>query len=151
MGWEGLEGSEEKLTVYWGPQTLHRWDHSGTIPAGGMEACSGNLEPLISDRGLGGQEGSQAGWVSGDPAPALARRPPAVGGDGNRPGGAVRLPRFPPAPGVAASSLQLPRQHSRRSPFHGRSRSNRVVCKLLAVQRVKGRRSGRGRQHETTE
>lgn len=59
MGWEGLEGSEEKLTVYWRPQTLHRWDHSGTIPAGGMEACSGNLSHSFRTEALGARKAAR--------------------------------------------------------------------------------------------
>lgn len=121
-----------------------------TIPAGMMETCSGNLEPCISDRGLDGQEGSQAGWESGDPAPAQAQRPPAVGDDGNRPGGRVCLnSRLLLA--LLPLSCSCPHQYSRRSPFHRCLHSNRVVCKLLVVQRLKGRHSGNGRQHETTE
>lgn len=42
-----------------------------------------------------------------------------------------------------------PHQYSRRSPFHRCLHANRVICKLLAVQRGKGRYSGDGRQRET--
>lgn len=84
LGWVGAGWKAQRRS------SQSSWDNrpctDGTIkeqhPAGEMEACSGNLESLRMEA-LGGQEGSQAGWVSGHPTPAPAQGPPAVGDDGN--------------------------------------------------------------------
>lgn len=55
LGWGGERVGESRGGAHSrvGTTDPHRWDEEGTAAAGVTEAHSGDLEPLVSDRGLG--------------------------------------------------------------------------------------------------